>query len=302
MRNVLITGVSTGIGFHTAKYLLERDFRVFGSVRKESDLERVKAALGPHFTPLLFDVRDSEAIARAREQVAAEVGEAGLDVLINNAGIVVHGPLKDLPESEFQKQFDVNVVGVMRVTRAFLPLLGARLPARERPGRILNISSVSALITNPFLVPYCASKRALEAFSEGLRRELLLYGIPVVSILPGAIATPIWDKAEQKDDVFQGSDYEVLMAKIQRFMNAARRKALEPEVLAALIFKIINQKNPRRRYILTNNKWPLLIGRLLPTALLDALFRRMFEKSLGADLPLRTHPHPKTGGARVKKV
>jgi NAD(P)-dependent dehydrogenase (short-subunit alcohol dehydrogenase family) len=141
---VVITGASTGIGYDGARYLIERGWHVFGSVRKQADAERVLAELGERFTPLFFDVTDEEAIKTAAQQVAETVGDVGLWGLVNNAGIAVPGPLMHLPLDEFRRQLEVNVTGQLAVTQAFLPLLGARKEAPRPPGRIVNIISVTS--------------------------------------------------------------------------------------------------------------------------------------------------------------
>ena len=185
MKNILITGVSSGIGYATAQALVERGHHVFGSVRRQKDAERVQEELGENFTPLLFDVIDSEAISRAQEQVAEAVGEKGLYALINNAGIVIPGPLKYTPLDEFREHFEVNLFGLLDVTQQFLPLLGASEGSPYPPGRIINISSTSGRVAYPFMGAYASTKHALEALSDSLRRELMLYGVDVIVIQPG---------------------------------------------------------------------------------------------------------------------
>ena len=178
---VVVTGTSTGIGHASAAELIAHGYHVFGSVRNEADGERLQAELGPAFAPLVFDVTDSDAVYSAAEAVEDVLGDDNLVGLVNNAGIAVAGPLMDIEMDKVRHQFEVNVLGVLTVTQAFLPLLGACEDASEPPGRIVNISSVSGHTAYPFLGPYCASKHALEAFSDSLRRELLLYGVDVIS-------------------------------------------------------------------------------------------------------------------------
>jgi NAD(P)-dependent dehydrogenase (short-subunit alcohol dehydrogenase family) len=205
MQSIVITGVSTGIGWGVTKLLIERGCRVFGSVRREEDAERLRREFGEPFIPLFFDVTQEEKVHAAAEQVRAQLNGETLFGLINNAGIAVGGPLMHLPTDEFRHQLEVNLVGVLIVTKAFLPLLGADRSLRGRPGRILNISSVSGKIGYPFMGPYAASKHGLEGFSESLRRELMLYGIDVIIIGPGSVATAIWDKAEPITSTRSGS-------------------------------------------------------------------------------------------------
>jgi NAD(P)-dependent dehydrogenase (short-subunit alcohol dehydrogenase family) len=191
MKYYLITGASSGIGYATCQTLIKQGHFVFGSVRKESDAARLQQAFGNNFQALIFDVCDEKGVQDAVVAIAKVVGKNGLAGLVNNAGIVVYGPINELELSEFKRQMDVNVYGLLRVTKAFLPLLGAQHPQIFKPGKIVNISSVSGIFTTPFLVPYCVSKKAVEVITDGLRMELLPYGIDVVSILPGPVKTSI---------------------------------------------------------------------------------------------------------------
>jgi NAD(P)-dependent dehydrogenase (short-subunit alcohol dehydrogenase family) len=199
MRSVVVTGTSTGIGWGTAKVLIARGFRVFGSVRKKVDAERLAAEFGPAFVPLVFDVTDEDAVGLAAARVGDVLAGEKLFGLVNNAGIAVAGPLLELPLGDFRQQIDTNLIGVVIATKAFGPLLGTDRTLKGPPGRIVNISSVGGKNAMPFLAPYAASKFALEGLSEGLRRELLAFGIDVIVVAPGAVATPIWAKAEQVD-------------------------------------------------------------------------------------------------------
>ena len=208
---VVITGVSTGIGYNTAKYLVEKGFYVFGSVRKQSDADRIKANLGDQFTPLIFDVTDVEGLKIAIDQVKAIIGSTGLKALVNNAGISIFGPLMHLSPEEFRQQLDINVIGAFCVTQAFLPLLGTDKKSKRSPGRVVNISSISGKIALPFFGAYAASKFALEAMSDSLRRELNLYGIDVILIEPGITVTPILDKIREQFNRFQKTDYASIL-------------------------------------------------------------------------------------------
>jgi hypothetical protein len=199
MKSVVVTGSSTGIGWGAAKLLIKKGFRVFGSVRKAADGERLVKEFGPNFVPLLFDVTDQAAVNIAADQVSAALGGETLFGLVNNAGIAVAGPVLYLKIDEFRHQLEVNVTGQVITTQAFAPLLGADRSRKGKPGRIVMISSVGGRNATPFMAPYNASKFALEGLSESLRRELMLFGIDVIVIAPGAVATPIWAKAEQVD-------------------------------------------------------------------------------------------------------
>lgn len=266
--NVVITGVSTGIGFDASRYLIERGYHVFGSVRNRADADRVKAALGPAFTPLIFDVTDPAAIAAAVLEVREATGEQGLGALVNNAGIGGSGPLMYMPMEEIRQIFEVNVFGLLAVTRAFLPLLGARQGCPHPPGRIVNISSISGGLVFPLVGSYGASKHAVEALTDGLRRELGLYGIKVVAIEPGNVHTPMWEKNTEPDAVCAGTPYASVMAEMRAKLPETGRKGAPVGLVSRAIFKAIVSKRPKTRYPLT----PLWrASRMLSDGMLDRL-------------------------------
>jgi len=279
MKTIVITGVSTGIGYAAAEALLGRGYRVFGSVRKQADADRLQAAWGEHFTPLLFDVTDEGAVWLAAEQVSNAVSNGGLSGLVNNAGIAVPGPVMDLPVDEYRRQFEVNLFGQIAVTQAFLPLLGARKSCPYPPGRIINMSSVSGKIAYPFLSAYAASKYALEAFSDSLRRELMLYGIDVIVIEPGAVSTPIWDKADEIDTTpFANSDYADTLARMVKGMVKMGNNAQGPEAVAHAVIDALESRHPKTRYALPTS-W--LTGWWLPRFLPTRWFDRLVARRLG---------------------
>jgi NAD(P)-dependent dehydrogenase (short-subunit alcohol dehydrogenase family) len=178
MRSAVITGASTGIGWATAKLLLERGYRVFGSVRKQADADRLSGEFGEHFMPLIFDVTDEAAVLAAARQVREALNGETLAGLVNNAGIAVAGPMLELSADEFRRQMDVNVIGPVIATQAFGPLLGSEASLKGPRGRVVMISSVAGRNGNPLTAPYSASKHALEGLSESLRRELMLFNGP----------------------------------------------------------------------------------------------------------------------------
>ena len=191
MKSVVITGASTGIGWAAAKVLLGHGFRVFGSVRKQADADRLTSEFGANFTPLLFDVTDEAQVRAAAREVRNALNGETLAGLVNNAGIAVAGPALELSVDDFRRQMDVNVVGPLIVTQAFGPLLGADTSLKGPRGRVVMISSVAGKNGNPLTGPYSASKHAIEGLSESLRRELMLFGVDVIVIAPGAVKTPI---------------------------------------------------------------------------------------------------------------
>ena len=249
-KSIVITGASTGIGYAAAKELIARGYRVFGSVRKAADGDRLQRELGEAFTPLLFDVTDHAALQAAVARVAAMVGEHGIAGLVNNAGIAHNGPLMHVPLDEFRRVFEVNVVGALAVTQAFLPLLGARRDCPHPPGRVINITSISGGVTFPLFATYAVSKHALEALSDGLRRELSIYGIEVSAIEPGTIQTPIWDKSskEELDTRFEHTDYAAVMAGLPALVARQVKGAKPVSVVTDAIVAALESPRPKTRY------------------------------------------------------
>jgi NAD(P)-dependent dehydrogenase (short-subunit alcohol dehydrogenase family) len=278
MENIVITGVSTGIGYNLAKAFIDGGFKVFGSVRKREDGERLKKDFGAPFHPLLFDVTDHEAVQASVDEVKSVIGERGLGGLINNSGIAVGGPVMHTSLDDYQRQFDVNLFGVIAVTKAYLPLLGAMKDYTRKPGKIINISSVSGKIAFPFLSPYCASKFALEAFSESLRREMLLYGIDVILIGPGPIKTPIWKKSTGASKEVLESDFGPSLEKFYQQMEKSIKDAMEPDKLARQIFKVFAERKPKTRYTFLNNKFKTYtIPRyIISPRKFDGIIKKMF--------------------------
>jgi NAD(P)-dependent dehydrogenase (short-subunit alcohol dehydrogenase family) len=189
-QSVVITGASTGIGAACALELHRRGYRVFAGVRKAADGLRLQEQTSRFLAPLMIDVTDEASVAEAAKTVAGSLGGGPLVGLVNNAGIMVGGPLETLSTGEFRRQLEVNVVGQLAVIQAMLPLL------RECRGRIVNIGSFSGRVAVPYSGAYAASKHALEAMTDALRIELRRWGISVSIVEPGSVKTPIWDKAQ----------------------------------------------------------------------------------------------------------
>ena len=278
-KTAVVTGVSTGIGRAIASSLIDDGWRVFGSVRKEADAADAKAALGDRFTPLLFDVTQEKDITAAADQVREALAGETLGALINNAGVAVGGPLAYLPMDEVKRQFDINVLGVVRVTQAFLPLLGTDKTLKGAPGRVINMSSVAGKIASPILAPYAMSKHALEAFSDGLRRELNVHGIDVITIGPGAIKTPIWDKSDEIDaEQYASTEYYAIMSDMRTRLKEYGQTGLEPAEVGDLTRDILNHPKPKTRYPIMRGKflnWTL--ARLLPARWLDRIITDRFN-------------------------
>jgi NAD(P)-dependent dehydrogenase (short-subunit alcohol dehydrogenase family) len=275
MRSVVITGASTGIGWATTKLLLDRAFRVFGSVRKQADADRLKAQFGPNFTPLTFDVTDEAAVLAAAREVRAALNGETLAGLVNNAGIAVAGPVLELAADEFRHQMNVNVIGPIISTQAFGPLLGSDLSLKGPKGRIVMISSVAGKNGNPLTAAYTASKHAIEGLSESLRREMMLFGIDVVIIAPGAVKTPIWSKAEQVDiSAYKNSPYFPALERIRKFMLQLGETGLPAEKIAEAIAEALTSAHPKVRYQLTPDPMRHLMTAVLPKRMLDKIIAK----------------------------
>lgn len=280
MKSVVVTGVSSGIGYGTAREFVEHGYRVFGSVRREVDATSLKAKLGTSFTPLLFDVTDREAVLGATHQVEETVGDFGLAGLINNAGTALAGPLMHQPLDEVRQQFEVNVLGLISVTQAFLPLLGAKKSPAHKPGRIVNISSTSGKVAEPFLSAYAGTKHAVEGISDSLRRELLTYGIDVIVVRPGAVKTAIWEKgaAPVIGGDYAQTDYAGPMDKLQRYAERLASNGYSPETFGGFVRKVFETKRPKTRYALVPGRFA---DWTVPTSLPDRWLDRLVERSLG---------------------
>jgi NAD(P)-dependent dehydrogenase (short-subunit alcohol dehydrogenase family) len=278
---VLITGASTGIG-HTCMLRLHAEgYRVFAGVRRLSDADRLRAATPDRIHPVLLDVTDPGQVAAAVETVRAATGEHGLAGLVNNAGIAVGGPLEFVSTESLRLQFEVNVVGLHAVTRAFLPLV------RVAAGRIIHIGSISGRITSPFTGPYAASKHAVEALTDALRLELAPEGIHVAVIEPGQIRTPIWDKGLAEFATISEripSDgltrYATRLKVLGRLLELAPRHAAAPETVADAVLHALEAPEPRTRYVVGRDaRIRLWLSRLLPDRAMDAVVLTLLRRA-----------------------
>ena len=269
-KNVVITGVSSGIGRSSLDLLHKKGWNIFGSVRNQSDADNLSKIYPDRFTPLLFDVQNHEEVVKS-SKVVFEQCET-LAGLINNAGIAIPGPLELLSEEQFEKQIDVNVKSIRRITNLFLPLLGAKLNSSKPAGRIINISSVSGLFNSPFNGAYSISKHALESMTDIYRRELRQYDIKVIAIEPGPIKTEIWKKNLNKMDEFKDSDYYGVLQKADKIIKNTELNALSVESVSKLIAKCLVAKRPKTRYIVHKDKFAFrLMAYYLPDKLSDWL-------------------------------
>jgi len=266
----VVTGASSGIGEATALRLARTGFDVFAGVRKDEDAERA-AALHQRVTPLKIDVADEASVQAAKEQV----GDGPIAGLVNNAGISVNGPLEFVPLDEWRKQLDVNVIGQVAVTQAFLPGI------RAAKGRIVNIGSVGGIIALPLFGPYAASKFALEGITDSLRRELRSHGVQVAIVEPGAIATRIWEKGmAAADELASGMppEAETVYGKqieaLRRLAESAIKEAIEPDEVAKVVEHALTADKPRTRYAVGNAKMRIRINRVVSDKAFDGLIAR----------------------------
>lgn len=275
--SILVTGASTGIGYGVVQALVKRAYHVFATVRSTDDSERLHGVFGYMVTTVIMDVTSDESVKSAIEFVTDKLGGRGLTALINNAGIAIGGPLQHQPMWEVKQHYEVNVIGLIRVTQACLPLLGASKHANVPPGRIINISSVGGKIAAPFVAAYVGTKHAVEGISHSLRRELLLYGIKVVIVGPGSVSTPIWDKGIQLEK-YKLTDYWPILKGFGKAAKKGGEQGLTIEYLGEKIADIVQIRSPKLRYAYAPQlfiNWT--IPRLLPERWIDAIIKKQFR-------------------------
>lgn len=275
-KTVVITGASTGIGEACALYLRGKGFRVIAGVRKKADGDRLLQAASGDLEPLHIDVTESDTITAAAKQVADRVGEGGLAGLVNNAGISVGGALELIPIKELREQLEVNLIGQVAMTQAFLPLI------RRATGRIVNMGSISGRFAAPLLGPYAMSKFGLRAFNDSLRRELHLWGIHVSLVEPGAIATPIWEKSMKRADAtFQDFDeksrelYAPMVTPMRQLAAKSSEESIPAEAVAEVVHHALTAEKPRTHYLVGRDaKWTARMVWLLPQRAMDWMIRK----------------------------
>ncbi len=279
MKSIVITGTSTGIGYACSKIFIEKGYKVFGSVRNDDDANRVSNELGSNFVPLIFDVTDEIAVKESVKVVKNQIGDQKLSGLINNAGLGVMGTIQSLSAEQFKYQFDVNVLGVFHCCQAYLDLLGADKNRKGDPGKIINISSVSGEIGMPFMSAYNMSKFGLEGFSEGIRRELLMYGIDVVVIAPGPVKTPIWNKLMQKNEAkrYDNSDYRESVSKLMRMSENMEKAGVEASVIAERALSVIENIKNKTRYRIDPTRMQNIMLQLFPKRVADRMIAKRMK-------------------------
>jgi NAD(P)-dependent dehydrogenase (short-subunit alcohol dehydrogenase family) len=276
-RAFLVTGASSGIGRATALLLDRNGFQVFACVRNSEHGEALRRQASERLTPILLDVTDPRSIAAAARSVSDTLGGRALAGLVNNAGVDIAGPLETSSVAEVRLQFEVNVIGLLAVTQAFLPSL------RQSRGRIVNIGSVLGRLAIPFMGAYSASKFALEGLTDALRIELRLWGIYVSLIEPGPVATPLWSKTHLLAGMNEGRVDAA--GKLYATANAAAHAAftkfgqsgISPDKVAAKIFEALTARNPKPRYLVGRDAKALsLLAALVPDRIRDTMLIKQF--------------------------
>lgn len=279
-RSVVITGASTGIGEACALHLDQLGWRVFAGVRKDADGEALQRKASPRLTPVRIDVAEAVSIAAAADTVGRELDGGGLHGLVNNAGVAVAGPLEFVPIDDLRRQLEINVIGQIAVTQAFM----ARI--RTARGRIVNMGSVGGKMATPFLAPYSASKFALEALTDALRVELAPWGIHVSIIEPGSIATPIWEKAEgdadRMSDAMPREAHELYDPAIDAFRAATKSigaRGIPALKVAEAVAHALSAKKPKTRYLVggIETRAQAVMGRAVPDRIRDGLIVRQLK-------------------------
>jgi NAD(P)-dependent dehydrogenase (short-subunit alcohol dehydrogenase family) len=275
---VVVTGASTGIGRASALLLDAKGYRVFAGVRKEEDARELAKDGSDRLTPLTIDVTDAGQIESARQEVAEAVGEQGVAGLVNNAGVGGGGPIEFMPLDELRSTLEVNLIGQVAVTQAFIPLI------RRGRGTIVFIASIGGRVASPFMSPYNTSKFAIEALGESLRHELRPWGIEVVVVEPGSIDTQIWAKGseqvrEQVEEMPEDARrlYGRQITRFGEVLNETASRGIPPEKVAEVVHKAIASDNPKHRYLVgTDAK----IGARLKGTLPDRTFSKLAARQM----------------------
>ncbi len=269
MSPVLLTGASRGIGYSTATYLAAKGWDVFAGVRNEEDAAKLKAE-SRRITPVILDITNADHLAALDDLLPER-----LAAVVNNAAVVVKGPMEAIPPTELRRQLEVNVVGQLAVTQAALPRL------RRSHGRVVFISSLNGRVSFPLLGAYCASKFALEAAADALRMELKSWDIPVVIIEPAQTKTDMWRAAQTRLDEMSPEVSEETRQLYQKHLQGlakviarSQKMAVPPTRVAELVEKALTARRPRARYVVgLGPKLQLAFVTKLPTAVRDRLLR-----------------------------
>ncbi len=276
-KSFVVTGASTGIGRAIALALDRAGFRVFAGAREPAALDALRADASDRLEPVTLDVTNEDHIAAVAARVSEAVGAAGLAGLANNAGIAINAPLEFVSMDDLRRQLEVNVVGQVAVTQAFLPLL------RKGQGRIVFTSSTAGFLSPPLMGPYSMSKFALEAMADALRLEVRPWGIHVAVLQPGLIKTPIWEKGLSDGDALIENGPPELMQLYGAVMGRLRSLAAEmaptgddPEVVVRAAMHAFTARRPKTRYLMGKNSRIERIMSILPTRLRDYAIAKTF--------------------------
>jgi NAD(P)-dependent dehydrogenase (short-subunit alcohol dehydrogenase family) len=276
-RAVVVTGCSSGVGHALAGVLAERGYTVFAGVRKPEDAEMLRRESNGRIRPLMLDITEAAHVDRARRDVEVALGpERGLWALVNNAGTAgAVAPVECLAAGDWRRLFEVNLIGSVDMMRTFLPLL------RKGRGRILIVGSAAGVFPQPFFAPYCASKAAIDAMADGLRREQQLTGgVPVALVESGFIRTPMWTKGKAEMDAFLAGgpavDRERYGAALRAgfaFMMRGEKWGTPPEQMARKLVRILERRRLRPRYAAGAFSRIAMMAAWIPTSLVDAVTR-----------------------------
>lgn len=276
----LVTGTSSGLGNAIALKLANSDYIVFAGVRKNEDAQKL-SSLNKNIIPIVLDITDEYSIEEAFKEIKQKTDT--IDVLVNNAGVALAGPVEYLTAEILKKQFDVNVFGAIRVAQKTMAFM-----QKVKDARIINISSMASYALFPFISPYCASKRALDIFFNSLLLETKLKNLKIVSIKPGVVCTPIWNKSvsESKKNLEflcqegkekYNKEFDFLLANAEKNND----KGINPQEVADLVLKILKIKNPKLSYNIGKDSYFARVLSFLPQKLLNFLVKCSLQKKIG---------------------
>jgi len=281
-KSVLITGCSSGIGRACVVEMAQRGWSVFAGVRNEQDGERLRALVGDTLQPVVLDITNQGAVFAAADSVGTHLDGRRLDGLVNNAGILLPGPLELVPSSQLREQLEVNVIGTHSVTSAMLPLM-RQGETEGCSARLVLIGSISGRITPPFYGAYSASKHALEAMANAWRMELKPWAIAVSIVQPDSIATSLWNKATHGiGDLVDGvsaefiEPYQERLEAVRRASLANSRAGLPVSKVVSAVCHALSAKRPKSRYpVGWRTRAAFLANRILPQRAMDYILSRV---------------------------
>jgi len=275
---VFITGISSGIGRATTEALINNGYHVIGTVRKESDRKELMSRYTANFNCLICDLADDQQINHCADEVKRLLRESHLYGIINNAGIAIPGPMHLVPDEDFFRQLNINVIATRKMTNKLISLTGKTDTGMN--AKIVFISSISGILASPFNGPYCVSKHALECLVDIYRRELRYLDIDVVSILPGPIKTKIWQKASGKFEAYKKGPFREIAEKADKMIENTEKQALDVSYVTELIVKILSRAENKNRYIIHKKALMLrLLAYLAPSSMVDKLIWKNLDRT-----------------------